>query len=183
MILEPTKTKSVTVSTFPPTFCHEVMGMDAMIFISWMLSQLFHSPLSHSSRGSLVPLCFLPLGWYHLHIWDYWYFSQQSWFQLMIHPAQHFSWCTLLQGLILSHLLLWLSHEKITTGKEWKQNIAKQHSPNKSTLGWLVGIGIPCSAKEKQCGPWNSRSAQVQNAVCAHTKTFSQFICSFITSS
>ena len=28
------------------------------------LSQLFHSPLSPSSRGSLVPLRFLPLEWY-----------------------------------------------------------------------------------------------------------------------
>ena len=28
-------------------------------FQCWVLSQLFHSPLSHSSRGSLVPLCFL----------------------------------------------------------------------------------------------------------------------------
>ena len=25
----------------------------------------------------------------------YWYFSQQSWFQLVLYPAQHFSWCTL----------------------------------------------------------------------------------------
>ena len=31
----------------------------------------FISPLS---RGSLVPLHFLPLGWRHLHIWGYWYF-------------------------------------------------------------------------------------------------------------
>ena len=31
----------------------------------------------------------------HLHIWGYWYFSRQSWFQLMLHPVQHFSWCTL----------------------------------------------------------------------------------------
>ena len=34
-------------------------------------------------------------GWCHLHIWGYWYFSQQSWFQLVLHPAQCFSWCTL----------------------------------------------------------------------------------------
>jgi hypothetical protein len=31
-------------------------------FESWVLSQLFHSPLSPSSRGSLVPPGFLPLG-------------------------------------------------------------------------------------------------------------------------
>ena len=39
----------------------------------WVLSQLFHSPLSPSSRGSLVPLHFLPFKWYHLQIWDCWY--------------------------------------------------------------------------------------------------------------
>ena len=65
------------------------------LFECWVLSQLFHSPLSPSSRGSLVLLCFLPLGWCHLHIWGYWYFSWQSWFQLEIHPAWHFAWCTL----------------------------------------------------------------------------------------
>ena len=37
-------------------------------FESWVLSQLFHSPLLPSSRGSLMPPGFLPLGWYHLHI-------------------------------------------------------------------------------------------------------------------
>ena len=49
-------------------FCHEVMGPDAMILIfkCWILSQLFYSPLSPSSKGSLVPLHFLPLEWYHL---------------------------------------------------------------------------------------------------------------------
>ena len=28
-------------------------------------------------------------------MWGYWYFSQQSWFQLMLLAAQCFSWCTL----------------------------------------------------------------------------------------
>ena len=31
----------------------------------------------------------------NLHIWGYWYFSQQSGFQLALLPAQHFSWCNL----------------------------------------------------------------------------------------
>ena len=80
-----------------PSICNEVMGPDAAIFITWMLSFKpdFHSCLSPLSRGSLVPFCFLPLEWYHLHIWDCWYFSWQSWFQLVIHPACHFTWCTL----------------------------------------------------------------------------------------
>ena len=32
VILEPQKIKSVTVSTVSPSICHEVMGLDAMIF-------------------------------------------------------------------------------------------------------------------------------------------------------
>ena len=44
------------------TICHDI------IFWNWVLIQLFHSPLSLSSRGSLVPLHFLPVEWYHLHI-------------------------------------------------------------------------------------------------------------------
>ena len=36
------------VSTVSPSICHEVMGLDAMssFFECWVLSQLFHSPLS-----------------------------------------------------------------------------------------------------------------------------------------
>ena len=62
VILEPKKIKSVTISIFSPSICHEVMRLDAMFsfFECWVLSQLFHSPLSLSWRGSLVPLCFLP---------------------------------------------------------------------------------------------------------------------------
>ena len=39
------------------------MGLDAMILVfeCWFLSQLFHSPLSLSSRNFLVPLHFLPI--------------------------------------------------------------------------------------------------------------------------
>ena len=32
---------------------------------------------------------------YQLCPWAYWYFSRQSWFQLVLPPAQGFSWCTL----------------------------------------------------------------------------------------
>ena len=62
VIWEPPKRKSVTVSTVSPSIYHEVMGPDAMIVFFRMLSlsQLFHSPLSLSSRNSLVLLHFLP---------------------------------------------------------------------------------------------------------------------------
>ena len=96
VILEPKKIKPVPVSIVSSIICHDVMGPEAMIllFECWVLSQLFHSPLSPSPRGSLVPLSFLPWGWWCLHIWVYWYFSQQPWFQLVLHPAPHFAWCT-----------------------------------------------------------------------------------------
>ena len=41
------------------TRCH-----DLRFFEYWVLSQLFHSPLSPLSGDSLVPLHFLPLEWY-----------------------------------------------------------------------------------------------------------------------
>ena len=61
-ILEPKKIKFVTVSIVSLSICHEAMGADAMIlgFLNVeFLSQVFHSPLSLSSRGSVIPLCFL----------------------------------------------------------------------------------------------------------------------------
>ena len=97
VLLEPKKIKFVTIFNASPAICHEVMGLDAMILVFWMfLSQLSHSPLSLSSRGSLVPLYFLPLEWYHLHhIWGCWYFfgnfdSNLWFFQLGIsHDVLH----------------------------------------------------------------------------------------------
>ena len=60
VILETKKTKSVTVSIVSSFICREVIGPGAMIiFVCWVLSQLFHSPLSPLSRGSLIPLRFL----------------------------------------------------------------------------------------------------------------------------
>ena len=42
----------------------------------------------------IFPILFA-LKCYHLHMWGSWYFSEQFWFQLVIHSAQHFTWCTL----------------------------------------------------------------------------------------
>ena len=70
VILETKKIKSATVSTFSPSIYHEVMGWDAMIFISWMLS--FKPAFSLSSFTfikrlfSSYPLSLLE--WYHLLI-------------------------------------------------------------------------------------------------------------------
>ena len=75
VILEPKKIKSVTVFTFSPYICHEVMVPDVMILVFWTLSfkPAFHSPLSPSSRGSFVSLHFLPLKWYWFQSWLYYF--------------------------------------------------------------------------------------------------------------
>ena len=97
VILEPKKIKSVMMSTFPSYICHEVTGPKAMKFIFWMLS--FKPAFSPSSftffkrlfSSSLLSARRVP----DLHIWCCWYFSWQSWFHLVCHPTQHFTWCTL----------------------------------------------------------------------------------------
>ena len=65
VVLEPKKIKSCQCFHCFPIFlpwsdgtrCH-----DLSFFVCWVISQLFHSLLSPSSRGFLVPFCFLPLG-------------------------------------------------------------------------------------------------------------------------
>ena len=59
VILEPKKIACLCFY-FSPSICHEVMGMDTTVFVNVVFSWLFHSPLSLSSRGSLVPLHFQP---------------------------------------------------------------------------------------------------------------------------
>ena len=56
VILESKKIKSVTVSIFSPSICHEVMGLDAMVLAFRMLSFKPAFSLSPLSRGPLVPL-------------------------------------------------------------------------------------------------------------------------------
>ena len=50
---------------YPPSICHKEMGLDTMIFHFFqclVLSQIFQSPFSPLSRGSLVPFHFMALG-------------------------------------------------------------------------------------------------------------------------
>ena len=93
VILEPPKIKSDTVSTVSPSISHEMMGPDAMVLVSWMLSFkptfslssfTFIKRLFSSSSLSAIRVCYL-------HIWGCWYFSRQSWFQFVLLPAQRFS--------------------------------------------------------------------------------------------
>ena len=93
VILEPPKIKFVTVSIVSPSIHHEVMGLDAVIFVFSMLSfkpavslssftfikRLFSSFLLSAIR--VVSSAYLRL----------FFLSQQSCFQLMLHPDQHFA--------------------------------------------------------------------------------------------
>ena len=58
VILEPKKIKSLTVSIVSHLFAMKWWDRMpwSLIFESWVLSQLFHSPLSPSSRGSFSPI-------------------------------------------------------------------------------------------------------------------------------
>ena len=53
VILEPKKIKSVTVSSVSPSICHEVIGLDAVILVFWMLSFNFFTLLFHLHQEAL----------------------------------------------------------------------------------------------------------------------------------
>ena len=96
VILEPRKIKSVTVSIVPPSICHEVMGPDAMIIVFWMLS--FKPTFSLSSFTfikklfSSSSLCAMRV---MSSVYLRWLIFLPAILQLVLNPAQHFSWCTL----------------------------------------------------------------------------------------
>ena len=97
VILEPKKIKSPSVYIVSPSICHEVMRPDAMILVFWMLSFkptfslfsfTFNKRLSSASLLSAIRV----VSSANL---SFWYFCWKSWFQFVLHPVQHFSWCTL----------------------------------------------------------------------------------------
>ena len=103
VILGPKKIKSLTVSIVSPSMCHEMTGPDAKIFIFWLLTfkpafslsfftyikRLFSSSSLSANKGGVIYISeFIDI------------FFQQSWFQLVIHPAWHFTWCALHISLI-----------------------------------------------------------------------------------
>ena len=94
MILEPQKIKSLTVS---PSICLEVMRPDAIILVFWMLSikptfsvssfTFIRRLFSSSSLSAIIVVS----SSYLRSLIFFW----QSWFQLVLHPTQSFSWSTL----------------------------------------------------------------------------------------
>ena len=71
------------------TWCHDLRFLNVEFKPTFSLSTFTFI------KGLFSSSSLLPKGWCHLHIWGYWYFSWQSWFQLVLLPAQSFLWCTL----------------------------------------------------------------------------------------
>ena len=97
VILELPKIKFLAVSIVSPSICHEVMGPDAMIFVFWMLS---FKPTFSLSSFTLIKGLFSSSLLSAIRVVSSAYlrllvFSQQSWFQFVLHSARHFAWCTL----------------------------------------------------------------------------------------
>ena len=116
VISESRKIRPATAPTVPPSACHEVIRPDAMVLVFSVLgfSHSVHSPPSPPSKGSLVPLHFQPLPWYHLHLSSYWHFSSNLdsslWFlQLSI---SHGALCICKQ-LYTKNCLLWQKQIKM----------------------------------------------------------------------
>ena len=96
VILLPKKIKLVRASTFP-LLC-AMKWWDKSHDLSFLILSFNpdFSPFSFTlikslfSSSSLSVIRVVPAA-----TWGCWYFSRQSWFQLVIHLAGHFTWCTL----------------------------------------------------------------------------------------
>ena len=99
VILEPKKIKSATFPIVSPSICHEVMGLDAMVFFFFSFECWVKLDFSLSSF-TLIKRLFSSSLLYTLRVvssayWVYWYFSRQPSFHLGLHPVQHFARCAL----------------------------------------------------------------------------------------
>ena len=63
-------------------------------FLNVELWANFFTLLFHFHQEALSSALLSAIRGCHLHIWGYWYFSWQSWFQLVIHLVWHFT-CSL----------------------------------------------------------------------------------------
>ena len=104
VIFEVKKIKSVTTSNFLASICHEVMRSDAMtLLLLYFLMLSFRTAFSLSSFTfiSFHKILFSSSSVYPVRLVSFaylrflGYFSWQSWFQLVIHSAWYFKWCTL----------------------------------------------------------------------------------------
>ena len=97
VILEPPKIEFIMVSIISIFICHELMGLDAMILVFWMLifkpdfppsSFTFIRKLFNSSSLSAIRV----VSSAHLRLLT---FLVAIFFSAVLHLAWHFAWCTL----------------------------------------------------------------------------------------
>ena len=69
VILEPRKINSATVSTVSPSICHEVMRLDAMILVYWMLS---FKPTFSLSSFTFITRLFSSSVWITINSGKFW---------------------------------------------------------------------------------------------------------------
>ena len=96
VILEP-KERKCHCFHFSPIYMPWSDGTGCHDFIFWMLS---FKPVFSFSSFTFIKRLFTSFLLSAIRMVSsaylrYWYFSQQSWFQLVIHPAWHFTWCNL----------------------------------------------------------------------------------------
>ena len=101
VILEPKKMKSVTVSIVSPSICHEVMGLDAIILVFWMLS---FKPTSSLSFFTFIKRLFSSSSLSAIRVVSSDVISVSYLTLLILLPAalipacasssRHFAWCT-----------------------------------------------------------------------------------------
>ena len=97
VILQPKKIKSVTVSTFPPSICYEVMRPDVMILVFWMLS---FKPVFSLSSFTFIKRLFSSSSISAIRVLSSAYLRLLIFFpailiHLVTHPARHLAWCPL----------------------------------------------------------------------------------------
>ena len=102
----------------------------------WVSSQLFHSPLSPSSRGFSVPLLISAIrvvSSAYLHV------SWHSWFQLVIHTAWHFTFMGLytIYGVLQARLLAWVAVSS-SDGPRFTEHFTMTHLSWWSCMVWLI---------------------------------------------
>ena len=96
IILEPKAIKSVTVSTFSSSICYEVIGLDAMILVFWMLS---FKPTFSLFSFTFIKRLFSSFSLSAIKVVSSAYLRLLIFLPEILIPAcelsQHFAWCTL----------------------------------------------------------------------------------------
>ena len=144
VILEPKKIKSVTDPLFPHLF--SMKWWDQMPWSSFfecgVLSQLLHSPLSLSSRGSSVPLRFLPIRVSSGH-WKFSALGRWGSFKLVIRVLIFL--CVLLTS-------PWEFHYLVSTCKTFSMPVKIEDS--KSSILFLVSETCPRGKEPGSLSNW-----------------------------